>query len=104
MSLIKPICFASTILLLLAIHKMPIGYYTFLRLAITLSCITIITKNIKTLHALWIILFVVTALLFNPLIPVYFYKKSLWLPIDIVCALIFLCYGIIYKANKNTLT
>lgn len=27
--------------------------------------------------------------IFNPIIPVYLYKKSLWVPIDIISAIIF---------------
>lgn len=101
MNFTRLMSFICAVLLLLAIAKMPGGYYTFLRLAVTVCCITIIIQDIKTLHAIWLVLFVIIALLFNPVIPVYFYKKMLWVPIDVACALFFTGYGIQYKSGNK---
>ena len=92
--------FICAILLLLAIANLPVGYYTVLRLTVTLYSVVIIITKINKLSAVWIILFVCIALLFNPVIPVYFYRKSLWLPIDIITAGIFILYGFMHN-NKQ---
>ena len=100
MSFIKLMSFTCAVLLLLAITQMPSGYYTFLRLAVTFGSVAIIIHDIKNLHAVWLVLFVIAALFFNPVIPVYFYKKMLWTPIDIVTATVFLGYGLYHKHNN----
>ena len=102
MNSITLLSFVCAFLLLLAVAKMPSGYYTFLRLVISICCTAIIIQNIKTLPPVWLVFFVSTFLLFNPLMPVYFYKKSLWLFIDIVEALIFAVYGFRYEHLKKT--
>jgi hypothetical protein len=80
---------------------MPGGYYTFLRLAVALTCIIIIANDVKAMHAVWLVLFVNIAVLFNPVIPVYFYKKSLWTPINVIAAMVFVGYASYYRRNKN---
>jgi hypothetical protein len=31
--------------------------------------------------------------LFNPIVPIYLYQKSFWMPIDLVTGVLFLFYG-----------
>lgn len=101
MNFIKLISFICTFLLLLAIAKMPQSYYIFLRLIVTVSGIIVIARDVKNLQPVWLVLFVIITLLFNPVVPVYFYKKSLWLPIDIVAAIVFFGYGMQHTLNKK---
>lgn len=81
------------IALLLALAPLPIGYYTFLRILVTISSIFIIAKELKIGLTIWFIFFGITAIIFNPIIPIYLYQKSLWMPIDIVAAILFLSYS-----------
>ena len=38
----------------------------------------------------WVITFGLIAILFNPIIPIYLNNKSAWMPIDIICGIIFI--------------
>lgn len=76
-------------LLLLAIANLPIGYYTFLRIIVTIGAIVVIIGEFEKGLSIWIILFGIIAILFNPIIPVYLYNKAIWIPIDIATAIIF---------------
>jgi len=98
MKVISICCF---ILLLLALAPMPIGYYTFLRIAVTLCAITICIVEYRNNINSWLLLFGFTAILFNPVFPVYLYYKMKWMPIDIGVAILFITYVFKFKANKN---
>ncbi|MGL2965878.1 DUF6804 family protein [Flavobacterium sp. XGLA_31] len=89
----KGIVLLVGIALLLALAPLPIGYYTFLRLAVTVTAIFILVREFKKGISLWLILFIITAVLFNPIIPIYLYQKTLWMPIDIVAAILFFSYS-----------
>lgn len=97
----KVICILCGVLLLTAIARLPIGYYTFLRVAVTLCCVIVIIDQLKKSNAFWLIAFIAIGLVFNPVLPVYLYKKSLWMPIDFVAAIAFIVYGLKYKSVKN---
>lgn len=89
----KGMLFIVAIALLLALAPLPIGYYTFLRIAVTVTAAIIITKELKAGMTIWFILFGITAIVFNPIFPIYLYQKSLWMPIDIVAAILFFSYS-----------
>ena len=76
--------FIGSGLLFMGIADMPSGYYTFLRIAVTVSSIIVIYNEYSYQKGLnfWIVLFGITAIIFNPIIPVYFYDKGLWMMID----------------------
>ena len=76
-------------LLLLAVADLPIGYYTILRIIITIGACLIILNDYKGEIGSWIILFGIVALIFNPLFPIYLNDKDAWLPIDLLTALLF---------------
>ncbi|MGH2664865.1 DUF6804 family protein [Flavobacterium sp.] len=87
------------ILLLIGIIDLPIRYYTFLRIVVTIVAVTIILKESQNKNNFWMLLFIAIAIVFNPLIPVYLYNKAIWIPIDIVTVASFLTYGFINKKN-----
>ncbi|MDR1983908.1 MAG: hypothetical protein LBQ28_03685 [Prevotellaceae bacterium] len=94
------ICVICAGLLLLAIARLPIGYYTFLRIAVTIGSIAVIHSEFKNGINLWVILFCIIAIVFNPLNPVYLHSKATWIPIDIVAAIIFTAKSLMTKENK----
>jgi hypothetical protein len=49
-----------------------------------------------------VVLFGLMAILFNPIIPIYLYDRDIWIPIDIVGAIIFIVKGLVFK-NTNRL-
>jgi hypothetical protein len=73
----------------LALANLPIGYYTFLRIVITIGAVAVVITELKTGINFWVIAFGLIAVVFNPIIPVYLYDKALWAPIDIVAAILF---------------
>ena len=90
--------------LLLGVADFPIGYYTFMRIVVFIASCMIISINYKTYNKinLWIVLFALIAILFNPIIPIYLHDKDIWAILDIVGAIIFIIDGIIrYKEAKQ---
>jgi hypothetical protein len=85
----KPLLLICTLLLILALANMPIGYYTFLRIVITIGAVAVVVTELKNGVNFWVIAFGLIAVVFNPIIPVYLYDKALWAPIDIVAAILF---------------
>jgi len=79
----------SIFMLFGAIAEWPYGYYVLLR---WITCITSILvafqafeKNIDWAK----VVFIVIAILFNPLAPIYL-SRSIWIPLDIVTAILFI--------------
>ena len=96
MKIISAICAA---LLVIACFQLPIGYYTFLRIAITIGAIIIILNQVKKDVNFLGITFIMIILLFNPILPIYLYNKYIWMPIDITTAGLFLISGFKNKEN-----
>lgn len=91
-------------MLLLALADMPSGYYVFMRIVVCLACVIIAYGSYKREDSLngSTILFGLMAILFNPIIPVYLYDRDVWMPIDIIGAVIFVIKGLVFK-NTNRL-
>lgn len=79
----------TAILSLIGCFPLPIGYYTFLRIVICISCIVIIVhdkdRGVNITNILW----AVVAVLFNPIFPVYLHEKAIWIVLDIIAAILF---------------
>jgi len=82
------------ILLFFGIANLPSGYFTFLRIAVFAGGIFIIYKQFENQITFWIISIGIITILFNPIIPVYLYDKSIWTVIDIISGLIFIASAI----------
>jgi len=72
-----------------AMAEWPYGYYTILRWITCIASILVIfqafEKNID-----WVkVVFIVIAILFNPLAPIYL-SRSTWIPLDIITAILFI--------------
>jgi hypothetical protein len=76
-------------LLLLSIANLPIGYYTFLRIIVTVGACFIVVTEFENGLNFWVITFGLIAILFNPIFPIYLNNKSLWMPIDLLSAILF---------------
>lgn len=76
--------------LLLALTDLPIGYYTFLRIVVSACAVGIIITELKNGINIWVIIFGVIGIIFNPIIPIYLNNKDIWTPIDIVVAVLIL--------------
>lgn len=77
-------------LLFLALVNLPIGYYTMLRIVVTIGAAAIVIKEFENGINLWVIVFGLIAILFNPILPIYFHNKAIWTPIDLICGILFI--------------
>ena len=85
---IKPPVIASIIMLLLAILPLPYGYYTLLRLVVCFTAVFLawFSHKSKSIRWTWIMGFL--ALMFNPIIPIYF-GREFWIFVDLIAVVIF---------------
>jgi len=90
MKVIKYILIACSICCFAAIFKLPIEYYTFLRTIVSLGALLLIYVWTKQKNYALTIVFILVLILFNPLLPIYLHRKSIWIPIDIITGLLFL--------------
>ena len=86
-------------LLLLSMANLPIGYYTFLRIVVTIGSVAVVLSELRNGFNFWLFSFGVVGIIFNPIFPVYLNDKGSWLIIDIICAIIFIIRGLTIK-NK----
>ena len=77
----------------IAILKLPITYYTFLRAIVSLGAIVLIYNFFKQKNYPLTTVFIVVLLLFNPIFPIYLHRKSIWVPLDVITGLLFLIIG-----------
>jgi len=84
-----------------AVLPLPISYYTFLRVIVFIASGIAVYHFGKQKEYHSIIIFGVILVLFNPIIPVHFYLKSIWIPIDIVTGILFLLLIFIRKKVKE---
>lgn len=74
--------------LLLATLDLPYGYYTFLRIVVCGVSLHVAYSGHQWGHVWAAWLFTLTAVLFNPLIPIHLDQQT-WLPIDLIVAAAF---------------
>lgn len=84
----------------IAILKLPIAYYTFLRIIVSLGAILAIYSFLKYKDHSWLVAFVIILILFNPVFPIYLHRKSIWMPLDVVTGILFLILGF-YKPKES---
>ena len=78
----------AIVLLLLALLPMPYGYYTLVRLCIFIYSAYLAYNLWQEKNETWMWIFIVIAILFNPVIPIYL-DRVLWTLIDLITAGIF---------------
>jgi hypothetical protein len=95
----KAVAIIAATLLFLAVFNLPIGYYTFIRIGVTIVSFLLIRKEIEKGINTWVILFGIITILFNPILPIYLGSKSSWIPIDIIAGAILLIFA--FTNNKK---
>ena len=73
-----------------AVLPLPLFYYTFLRILVFVASSITVYYFGRQKEFRWVVIFGIVLILFNPIIPIHFYRKSLWIPIDIVTGILFL--------------
>lgn len=91
----------TAFVLFLGTAEMPINYYFFLRITVTIvSLLTILFVEKKTLN-FWLIFFIGVAILFNPIVPIYLYQKTSWIFIDIVVGFLLVTRVMVLASMKE---
>ena len=97
----KTLLLICTGLLFIGLFDLPIGYYTLLRIVVTIGSVAVVVSEFENGFNFWVITFGLIAILFNPLIPIYLNDKSAWMPIDIIAGILFIIKSLTIKTNKN---
>ena len=89
------------LILFLAPLPFPYGYYTLLRIIVcAMSGLICFIEYKKTIN-IWVIIFGVFTLLYNPIFPIHL-TRTIWTPINIITAIFFLSHLVYYKkSSKN---
>ena len=96
---VRVISICCALLLFIAVLHAPREYYWLLRTIVSIGSLLVIIQNIT--KAYWVVLFGIILILFNPIFPIYLYKKIIWIPIDISTGLLFLIELIINRPKKK---
>lgn len=88
------------IMLLLAICNLPYAYYSLLRWIVFGASAYISYGYFEKVRKAWAWVFVLIALIFNPLFPFYMAKES-WVIFDMLCGVIFLASVICDSLNAK---
>jgi hypothetical protein len=84
-----------------AILKLPIEYYTFLRTIVSLGAAILIYNFFKQKNYALAIVFILVFILFNPFLPIYLHRKSIWIPLDVITGILFLIIGFYNKKEPQ---
>lgn len=87
-------CFAG-------IFKLPIEYYTFLRILVSLGALLVLYHTLSSGQHYSSIIFLIILILFNPVFPIYLYRKSIWIPIDTITGALFLLINFIERKEHT---
>ena len=81
----------AILMLLLAIPVgiWPYGYYVVLRWVVAVTALFVLWVAYKLEKKIWIGLMIITAILFNPIVPIHLDKET-WVVIDVIAAILFL--------------
>lgn len=85
-----------------AVLPLPLLYYTFLRIIVFVASAITVYYFGRQKELGWVMIFGIVLILFNPIIPIHFYRKIIWIPIDIVTGILFLLLIIIKRKVKET--
>lgn len=94
----KAIYYVPAVMLLMALLPLPYGFYTLLRLVVTICACVIAHHHWHSGGKGVAFSMGIVALLFNPLIPVYL-SREIWAPIDIGLSVFFCVLG--YRSGSK---
>lgn len=90
----------TAILLAVGCFRLPIGYYTFLRIFVFVASIVWIVLLWERELTAAVIVTALLCILFNPIIPVYLHNKTTWIVIDALAAIWFICLSFFHTQLK----
>ena len=87
------------VLLLAAVAPLEYGFYTVLRIAVTVVAVWIALASVRSRQVGWVVVAIIMAILFNPLIPVSL-SKEVWVPIDVAGAVLVVLAGVFVRSKR----
>lgn len=101
--MLRAIALICTALLFLALLRLPIGYYTFLRITVTIGALLLLHQHwLRSGINVWVILFGAVAILFNPILPIYLGDRSLWVPFNIAGGALFALAALLLPRDASS--
>ncbi|MCA6067243.1 hypothetical protein JI747_008655 [Chryseobacterium sp. RG1] len=97
----KPFLTFCALCCFIGIFRLPIEYYTFLRILISIGALLVLYNTISFRQHYFSIIFLVILILFNPVFPIYLYRKSVWIPLDIITGILFLLINFIERSEQK---
>ena len=89
-----------SVALFLAMADMPSGYFTFLRILVTVGSAFRCLDDLASGRSSWFWIFGCMAILFNPIIPVYLHDKESWFLFDLIGGILFLVSYFQFKSAE----
>lgn len=86
----KLLYIAVCIILGIALLSISGGFYTLVRIIVTIGAVAATIQNSSNGINIWSIIYGGMAILFNPLVPIYLHDKSAWMMIDIIAIVLFI--------------
>lgn len=86
----KLLYIAVCIILGIALLSISGGFYTLVRIIVTIGAVAATIQNSSNGINIWSIIYGGMAILFNPLFPVYLHDKGAWVMIDIIAIILFI--------------
>ena len=86
----KLLYIAVCIILGIALLSISGGFYTLVRIIVTIGAVAATIQNSSNGINIWSIIYGGMAILFNPLVPVYLHDKGALIMIDIIAIILFI--------------
>lgn len=83
------------------IFRLPIEYYTFLRILVSVGALIVLYNTLSFKQYYFSIIFLIILILFNPIFPIYLYRKNVWIPIDTVTGILFLLINFVENLEQK---
>lgn len=96
----RPFCVIAIIFLLLAVFPLPYGFYTLIRIIVTIAALLMAHAAHNTKRTPFVYLFGILAILFNPIIKIHF-DKGIWMVLDIIGGVIFIIWLLINRKRAS---
>lgn len=97
----KPFLTFCALCCFIGIFRLPIEYYTFLRILISIGALLVLYNTLSSKQHYFSIIFLVIFILFNPVFHIYLYRKNIWIPIDIITGILFLLISFIERKEQK---
>lgn len=97
----KPFLTFCALCCFIGIFRLPIEYYTFLRILISIGALLVLYNTLSFKQHYFSIIFFVILILFNPIFPIYFYRKGIWIPLDLITGILFLLINFIERPEQK---